>query len=116
MPFKVPVMNCTEKNEIPWKDCRAKQKTQIVSNMKCTPKTKVECLPVVKEVCTTIRWLESYQEKIEKCDDNPLRTWQPYQEVSHKKKCLLPDKETSLPNKPLKDLAPKEKVFSFTPT
>merc|ERR1719433_927746 len=64
----------------------------MVSNMTCTPKTKVECLPVVKKLCTTIRWTE------------------PFQEVAHKKKCLLPDQETSLPNKPLEDLAPKEKL------
>jgi hypothetical protein len=109
MPFKVPVMNCTEKDEIPWKDCQEKQKTQMVSNMTCTPKTKVECLPVVKELCTTIHWTESHQEKIEKCDGSSS-TWEPYQEVSHKKKCLLPDKETSLPNKPLEDLEPKENL------
>ena len=108
-------MNCTEKDEIPWKDCQVKQKTEMVSSMTCTPKTKIECLPVVKELCTTIRWTESHQEKIEKCDGT-TKTWEPFQEVAHKKKCLLPDQETSLPNKPLEDLAPKEKVFSFTPT
>ena len=66
VPFKVPVMNCTEKDEIPWKDCQVKEKTQMVSSMTCTPKTKIECLPVVKKLCTTIRWTESHQEKIEK--------------------------------------------------
>jgi len=109
VPFKVPEMKCEEKNEIPWKDCTVQQKTQMVSNMTCTPKTKVECLPVVKKLCTTIRWTESHQEKIEKCDGT-TKTWEPFQEVAHKKKCLLPDQETSLPNKPLEDLAPKEKL------
>ena len=110
VPFTVPKMECTEKgNNIPWKDCRTKQKTKMVSNMTCTPQTKVECLPVVKELCTTIKWTESLQEKNETC--NNTKSWQPFQEVSHKKKCLLPDKETPLPTKPLEKLEPKEKVY-----
>ena len=36
--------------------------------------------------------------------------YKPRQEVSHKKKCLLPDTGTRLPNAPLQNLKPKENL------
>ena len=109
VPFDVPDIKCENKTEIPWKDCKPTEKTQMLSSMTCEPKTKVECLPVVKELCTTVEWTESSQKKAITCDEE-LKTMEPFQEVSHKKKCLLPDQETRLPNKPLQDLEEKENV------
>ena len=56
-----------------------------------------------------VQWTESHQKVVEDCDSSGM-VRQPRQEVSHKKKCLLPDTQTALPNGPLQPLKPKEEL------
>ena len=56
-----------------------------------------------------VQWTESHQKVVEDCDSSGM-VRQPRQEVSHKKKCLLPDTQTALPSGPLLPLKPKEEL------
>ena len=53
-------------------------------------------------------WEEFRQEPVSECSIGKVN--KPRQEVSHKKKCLLPDTATRLPNGPLQNLLPKENL------
>ena len=55
-----------------------------------------------------VRWEEFRQEPKPECSIG--KVYKPRQEVSHKKKCLLPDSGTRLPNAPLQNLRPKENL------
>ena len=55
-----------------------------------------------------VYWEEFRQEPVPEC--KPASVNKPRQEVSHKKKCLLPDTATRLPNGPLQNLLPKENL------
>merc|ERR1719347_1471808 len=76
--------------------------------MTCKPHAAVECSPVSSQKCVTVKWEESYQEVQPKCETGYVN--KPRQEVSHKKKCLLPDTNTALPSGPLQPLKPKEEL------
>merc|ERR1712142_1124191 len=109
VPFKVPAIVCEDAEAIPWDDCITTTKTQQTSRMTCRPYSAVECSPVTSQQCTTVQWTESHQKVVEDCDSSGT-VRQPRQEVSHKKKCLLPDTQTALPNGPLQPLKPKEEL------
>ena len=53
-------------------------------------------------------WDEFRQEAVPECKPGTVN--EPRQEVSHKKKCLLPDTGTRLPNGPLQNLREKENL------
>merc|ERR1719315_696930 len=108
VPFKVPAIVCVDAEKIPWNDCKEVYKHQMTSKMTCTPKSAVECSPISSRLCTTFTWQESYQEVVPECETGYIS--KPRQEVSHKKKCLLPDSQTSLPSAPLNPLKPKEEL------
>ena len=108
VPFKTPTIVCVDAEKIPWNDCVDIFKTQMTSKMTCKPKSAVECSPISSRLCTTVQWQESYQEVVPKCETGYIS--KPRQEVSHKKKCLLPDTHTSLPSSPLQPLKPKEEL------
>ena len=94
-------------------ECVPDIKTQMTSKMVCDPKSRVECSPVSNNFCTTITWDESEEVKIPECNPNGIYR-KPFQEVDHKKKCLLPDKQTALPTAPLQNLQPKENLAQNT--
>merc|ERR1719348_82497 len=76
--------------------------------MTCKPYGAVECTPNHARRCTTVQWTESHQKAVPECTQDFVD--KPRQEVSHKKKCLLPDTQTKLPNGPLQPLKPKEEL------
>merc|ERR1712037_1031391 len=108
VPFEVPKITCTPGEEIPWMDCVDDTKTQMTSKMTCEPKSTVSCSPETTELCIPVRWEEFRQEPKPECSIG--KVFKPRQEVSHKKKCLLPDSGTRLPNAPLQNLRPKENL------
>ena len=107
--FRVPTVTCVDTEDVPWMECVPDIKTQMTSKMVCEPKSKVECSPVSNNFCTTVTWQESYEQKFEQCNPNGIYR-KPYQVVDHKKKCLLPDAQTSLPTAPLRNLQPGENL------
>jgi len=108
VPFKVPAIVCEDAGLVPWTDCVETQESQMVSKMTCQPYAAVECQPITSRSCVTVQWTESHQVAEEKCYTDTVN--KPRQEVSHKKKCLLPDTQTKLPNGPLQGLLPKEEL------
>jgi len=108
VPFKVPQIDCVAGTPIPWMDCVDDTKTQMTSKMTCEPKSAVSCVPQTTEMCTRVVWEEFRQEPVSECTIGKVN--KPRQEVSHKKKCLLPDTATRLPNGPLQNLLPKENL------
>jgi len=108
VPFKVPAIVCEDAEVIPWDDCEETYKTQMSSKMTCKPYGAVECTPNHARRCTTVQWTESHQKAVPECTQDFID--KPRQEVSHKKKCLLPDTQTKLPNGPLQPLKPKEEL------
>merc|ERR1739848_412985 len=107
--FDVPQITCTPDKEIPWMDCVDDIKTQMTSKMTCEPKSTVSCSPQTTEMCVTVGWEEIRQEPKPECNTDK-KFYKPRQEVSHKKKCLLPDTGTKLPNGPLQNLKEKENL------
>jgi len=107
-PFIVPQIDCTAGEIIPWTDCVDDTKTQMTSKMTCEPKSAVQCSPQTERKCIFVYWEEFRQEPVPEC--KPASVNKPRQEVSHKKKCLLPDTATRLPNGPLQNLLPKENL------
>merc|ERR1739838_513219 len=80
---------CIKDDLVPYMDCEPTNKIQKTSRMTCTPKSTVECNPTTKNLCTTVKWTESKQEKDEKCWFDKI--YKPTQEVHHKKECICPD-------------------------
>jgi|ERR1712212_254278 len=108
VPFKVPAIVCVDAEFIPWNDCVETTESQMTSAMTCKPYGAVECTPLTSQLCTSVQWQESHQEVVPNCFTDTVN--KPRQEVSHKKKCLLPDTQTILPNGPLQSLKPKEEL------
>merc|ERR1739847_36129 len=107
--FDVPKITCIPDKEIPWMDCVDEMKTQMTSKMTCEPKSTVSCSPQTTELCTRVDWVDIRQEAKPECNTDK-KFYKPRQEVIHKKKCLLPDTGTRLPNGPLQNLKEKENL------
>jgi len=104
--FNITEIVCVNTTMIPWMDCEDTVKEQMTMNMKCVPKAALDCRPVTDTICTTVEWKEFHQEVESNCID--IQVNQPWQEVSHKKKCLLanPADHEGLDTAVLEDLQP----------
>jgi len=80
---------CEKDDLIPWVDCEPTNENQRTSVMTCTPKSALECNPITKNLCTTVKWTESTQDLKQECW--PDKVYKPHQDVSHKKECICPD-------------------------
>jgi len=105
--FNITEIVCKNGTQIPWMDCEQTVKEQMVMNLTCEPKAALECKPVNEKHCTTVDWQEFYQEVEYDC--SAIQVAEPYQKVSHKKKCLLTNPDADLDTEVLQDLKETDK-------
>ena len=87
--FKVPEMECTDGDEVPWEDCEDIEKEQMTTSMTCEVKQTSNCTPKVSQKCGEITYMECSEVPNETCETVMIKM--PNQTYEHKKKCLLPD-------------------------
>ena len=58
--------------------------------MTCDVFDSTACRSIVKEKCNEIKYLECFEDKKERCENEIVKT--PHQEYIHKKKCILDTK------------------------
>jgi len=104
VPFVTTEIECKNTTKIPWMDCEEVVSSQMTMNMTCEPKAAVKCVPINETLCITVEWQESYLEVEYDCET--VQTAEPYQEVYHRKKCLLSNTDADLDTE---DLVPDEK-------
>jgi len=107
--FNVTEITCNDGKNVPWRDCEQTVKEQMTMNVTCKPGAALTCKTINEELCVTVTWDDAYQEVESDCED--IEVSEPYQEVSHKKKCLLSNPDADLDTDVLKDLElPPEKL------
>lgn len=95
--FKVPTVNCTTGEEIPYMTCEEIEKEAMINKMTCEVLHTIDCRPTTSKKCQTINFRECFEEPQEDCKMVTMKV--PMQEKEHKKKCLLPA-DGSLANLP----------------
>jgi len=100
--------NCTRMENETWWDCVKMPNETITYNMTCTPKAALNCTPVVKELCTKVKWMDSYQIAEESCEDKWVDV--PYQTRKHRKQCILSSGSDKLDDEILQDVEPFDSV------
>jgi hypothetical protein len=106
--FNITEIECSDGENVPWRDCEQTINTQMTMNVTCTPGAALTCKTINEELCVTVKWDDAYQEVDSTCTD--IKVSEPYQEVSHKKKCLLSNPDADLDTDVLKDLELPDKV------
>lgn len=95
--FKVPTVNCSTGEEIPYMTCEEIEKEAMINKMTCEVLHTIDCRPITSKKCQTINFRECFEEPQEDCKMVTMKV--PMQEKEHKKKCLLPA-DGSLANLP----------------
>merc|ERR1711862_802464 len=69
VPFKIPNVNCSLTDQIPYCDHKQVDATSKRTTVTCDVKSTQSCVPITTNKCTTVYWNDCHDEPVKKEPD-----------------------------------------------